>query len=539
MVDNLVHITKEVALTQIGDYHTSGILSLSPGRYRFFTRYRLLQNHGNERNLIEVMIADWNQGRIFHAVNVPGKELDVDGDELSLTQLDLRLDKTTELEFRITLLHQGETSVNEIGIMKKVEDLPKDPEVLFILDDRADPTGCVHQGISSMAAYLKERDVLSHALMTSTCDDEFIEEILQRYHYRYVAFSVVSEDSPRQLIDMVKRDSPDSQVVVGGPHVTIIGAQMLEENESIDIGVLGEGEQTFYEIVSGKSLEEIPGVVYRDNSSVISNEPRAFFESIADLPLILRDNYFNDDWAVHSLLTSRGCPYRCHFCSSSRIWGSKIRFRTLEHIEQELQWLYENGDHGLLIVINDDMFNLKKARTLELMKIFKRYPFSFYARGVRADRIDAEIAREMKAAGVNGCGIGIESADNESLRMMRKSETIEEIERGIEHLKTNGILVAGQFMIGNIGDTLETVEKSIEFAKRLDSALFYSARPYPGTPLTEYLVANGLLLKEPYTVFKDTPSTTVYFETPIFSLADRIEAIRKAYWAGLIYQIPN
>jgi radical SAM superfamily enzyme YgiQ (UPF0313 family) len=313
---------------------------------------------------------------------------------------------------------------------------------------------------------------------------------------------------------------------------------MLEENDQIDMGVIGEGEQTCYEILCGRDPANIRGVVYRDNGLVVKNESRQFFESLSNLPLPLRDVYLKDEWNIHSILTSRGCPYRCHFCSSSRIWGSRIRFRPIEQVDQELQWIYDNGDHSLLVVINDDMFNLKRDRTLALMRILRKYPSSYYARGVRADRIDAEIAGEMKASGITGCGVGIESADNESLHMMQKNETIEDIERGLRYLRANGILVCGQFMIGNIGDTLETVRKSVEFAKKLDSARFYSACLYPGTPLTEYVLANNYALDKPDFVTDDSPSTGVYFETPAFPLADRIKAIKLAYDAGFIHRFP-
>jgi hypothetical protein len=93
-------------------------------------------------------------------------------------------------------------------------------------------------------------------------------------------------------------------------------------------------------------------------------------------------------------------------------------------------------------------------------------------------------------------------------------------------------------MIGNIGDTLETVKKSIEFAKKLDSAHFYSASLYPGTPLAEYALANNYVLEKPFFVTDDSPNTGIYFETPTFPLADRIKAIKLAYDAGFIYRFP-
>jgi len=190
------------------------------------------------------------------------------------------------------------------------------------------------------------------------------------------------------------------------------------------------------------------------------------------------------------------------------------------------------------VSINDDMFNMRRDRTLALMKIFKSYPFRYFPRGMRADRLDAETAKAMREAGVVGTSIGIESADNESLRLMCKGETIEEIERGIRHLRDNGIGIVGQFIIGNIGDTLETVKKTIDFAlrHRFEDVNMSCAIPFPGTALREYVLRNNLMLDQPHHFDRriDGGNTVIYFETPSFPLADRIMAVELAVAAGLL-----
>ncbi len=205
-----------------------------------------------------------------------------------------------------------------------------------------------------------------------------------------------------------------------------------------------------------------------------------------------------------------------------------------------MNWIYEHGNHKALVKINDDLFNLSPKRTYELLGVLRRYPFPYFACGVRADRIDEDIAKEMRRSGITGCGVGIESADPFALKVMNKSETIGEIEEGIRHLQNCGIHVCGQFIIGNRGDTLASVQKSIDFARKLalHSARFYAAVLYPGTPLTGYVQANHYQLSEPVWVTKDSPSTGIYFETPEFPLADRIEAIRCAYDAGFVNRFP-
>lgn len=189
------------------------------------------------------------------------------------------------------------------------------------------------------------------------------------------------------------------------------------------------------------------------------------------------------------------------------------------------------------IVINDDMFNFRKERTVELCNVFRKYDVKYFARGIRADRVDAEIARNLSESGCMSCGVGIESVDNNSLKMMNKHLTFEQIERGCKLLMDNNIEICGQFIIGNIGDTLETVKKSIEFGKQLHVASFYPIYVLPGTALEEYVIKNNLMLPEPYLVTGLTgpkKNAYIFFETSIFSLEDRIKAIRLADEAGFL-----
>jgi len=523
-------------------YVTSEEIKLTAGNHRCRVEYRIISNPLKRSDMIQAMIANWRTLKTFRGVDIPGKECESQENNWRVTQLDLKIENEETVEFRVSLICKGMVQVRSMEIAEKEQrQLPQNPRVLFILESRPDPTGCVHQGFSAIAAYLMKNGIESHAALTESCDDKTLYNTIGQYNYEYVAFSVLSgiEAMIHLRIEQIKVRFPKVKVIIGGPHVTITEDEMMRQNKDIDFAVVGEGEMPCLDLLSGKKQDQIPGLIWRNNGKIIKNEKVQLAKQLSEFPVVMRDNYLCDDWQVHSLLTSRGCPYRCQFCSSSRIWGSRLRFRPIEQIDQELRWLYENADHGLLVVVNDDMFNIRKNRTLELMKIFKKYPFNYYARGVRADMIDAEIAKEMKAAGITGCGVGIESADNESLKLMLKSETIEEIERSINHLKDHGILVCGQFMIGNIGDTLETVKKSIEFAKKLHSASFYSAVLYPGTPLTEYILKNNYKLTEPYFVTNDSPSTGIYFETPIFPLKDRMQAIRLAYDAGFIHRFPK
>lgn len=422
------------------------------------------------------------------------------------------------------------------------QSLLEKPLMLFINPDR-DMSGerIVHQGISSIASYLIRRGFGSHAVLTSLCSDDFILEKISQFNYKYVGFYLTSDDSAvgyaLSLIQKIKSTRADIIFLAGGPHATLGADELMSQLPDMDLCVRGEGEETCFEILSGNNYDSINGLTYRLNGEIKSNPNRGLL-SAADLPVPLRNNYFNACWNAHSLSTSRGCPNNCQYCIGHEIFGRTIRFKPLDKIRQELQWIKDNGDHRLVVSINDDMFNMRKDRTLALMELFKEFPFHYFPRGMRADRLDAETTRAMREAKVVGTSIGIESADNEALKIMCKGETIEEIERGIKHLRDNGIGIVAQFMIGNLGDTLETVKKTIDFAvkHKFEDINMSCAIPFPGTALQESVKKNNLMLKEPYCAAKGiiNGNTTIYFETDIFPLADRIKAVELAIEAGLL-----
>jgi len=290
-------------------------------------------------DFLEIMIADWRNGRVYTGVNL-GSNTEIFCERSTLfTQLDLTLQAATDLEFRISLLGDCAVEVSEMKILRREPVLPGNPRILFIVEDRPDPTLCPHQGISSLAGYLRERGIAAHALITSMTDDLEIERALKKHEYGWVGFTVLTgmEPSVLERARRIKEIQPDTTIIVGGPHITITGEQILLACDTINMAVAGEGEETLFQLLSGRSLASIDGLIYRDGGMVRKNKPRALFNSLAHLPLALSDIYLNDDWQAFSILTSRGCPFRCDFCSASRLWGSTIRFRPMAHIDGQLR----------------------------------------------------------------------------------------------------------------------------------------------------------------------------------------------------------
>jgi anaerobic magnesium-protoporphyrin IX monomethyl ester cyclase len=414
-------------------------------------------------------------------------------------------------------------------------------DCLFVIPDRVDPLNCIHVGVSSIAAYVyEEGGFKSHALNTCLFTDNEIAELLTRHSYRYALITLCSgqEEMVKSLTKIIKSVDSRIKIVVGGPHPTVTREDILKKDKNIDFLIVGEGEKACLELLSSVSLSNIKGLIYRDEGGkIVVNPSREYIEDLDEIPPPKLDIYLKPQWQEYPIITSRGCVYRCNFCCSSEIWKHKLRFKSVEKIKQEISHLVKLMSPEDYLVISDDFFNFHKERTLELCGVLKKFNYKYFVRGIRADKVDDEVAFALRSSGCMGCGVGIESVDDNSLRMMNKHIKFWQIERGCSFLMKYGISICGQFIIGNIGDTLETVKRSIEFGKRLHTASFYPIYVLPGTALEKYVKDNNLLFPKPYKVDRLTGSLKeayIFFETPIFPLEDRIEAIRLADEEGFL-----
>ncbi|HLQ76119.1 MAG TPA: radical SAM protein, partial [Terriglobia bacterium] len=223
---------------------------------------------------------------------------------------------------------------------------------------------------------------------------------------------------------------------------------------------------------------------------------------------------------------SRGCPYYCTFCSVPKINGRKFRKRSPEGTIDELRYARKEYVFRDFEFLDDNLtLDVEHAKRMCEALIQADLGVGWYANnGIRADRLDRELAQLMKRAGCKGVAIGVESADDEVLKNIKKGETVEQLRRGILMMKEAGITVGGHFIIGLPGDTLEEVEKSIRFRDEvgLDYAYFNQLVPYPGTELGEWALQNTTILVDNVTDASHFgKSEQVFMETPEFPKADR------------------
>ncbi len=370
-----------------GNFQSSGLLSLRPGIYRFTTKYRIIENPNNNPNLVEIMIANWKILKVFRGVNIPGKIVDVKNDNLETAQIDLKLYEITDLEFRITLLDAGEIVVNEIKIFEKstiakvtriVNDFwhkiglyvyaflnVEKASCLFIIPDREAPLNCAHVGISSIASYIYEYGRFnSQGINTCLFSDAEIKELIQKNQYEYVFITMTTGQHEHviSISKLIKSVDAKIKIVIGGPYIAITKYEMLEKSSDIDYLIVGEGEKTALELLEKSPLAGIKGLIFRDeNGAIIENPERPFTENLDEFPAPKLDIYLRTNWLEYPIITSRGCVYKCNFCCSSKIWGHKLRFRSIESIEKEVFQIIKIMGKNDYIIISDDFFNFKKA----------------------------------------------------------------------------------------------------------------------------------------------------------------------------------
>jgi anaerobic magnesium-protoporphyrin IX monomethyl ester cyclase len=383
----------------------------------------------------------------------------------------------------------------------------------------------VHQGIGYVAAYANKHFPVDECQVLRTSDateKELISFLEQKWDVIGITLSLFSLREAAEISGIIKSIGP-TKIVVGGAEVSAIQEEVLRLCPHVDYAIYGEGEITFCELLwcikNGGDLLKIDGFIFRDENGNILKNPAREFENDLDVFPYPDRGLFRYQYDYHSIIGTRGCPFRCTFCNSSRVWGHKYRLRNPESIFDELKYILELFGNNKLFIFQDDTFNYNKKWMEDVCNVIKELRISWRIRGFRASLATDDIAELLKESGCVGLSCGVESANNDALIAMKKGSTFEEILKGVNVLQNKGIPVVGNFMIGNLGDTLETVKESLEYAHLFSQADFRITYPIPYTYLYDYLRANNLFLSEPIPIrFKDTVVGRILFHTPEFPI---------------------
>ena len=352
-------------------------------------------------------------------------------------------------------------------------------------------------------------------------DDSDIQSYVREFAPQIVgvsaAFTETANDSHR-VASLVKEVDKNVLVVFGGAHTTALPEVVLAD-ENVDIVVKGEGEATLLELVQSygnrEAIYKLPGTVVRGEGGIVHNPDRPFIVDLDTLPFpayhllpmevyLHKSKYYLNDWAMRpprlNVVTSRGCPGRCVFCSIHGIWGFGWRARSPKNVVDEVESLVKRWGIGE-VAFQDDNITLDKERMMAICdKMLQRKLNIRWCtpNGVAIWTLDEELIRKMRQGGCWRLSFGIESVWPDTQKFIGKRIPIEKVNKAIKWANSCGIWTHGTFVIGFPFEPIESIEATINYAvnSELDFAHLYLATPYPGTELNKIVVHENLLPKD-------------------------------------------
>ena len=312
-----------------------------------------------------------------------------------------------------------------------------------------------------------------------------------------------------EFLTKLKEQLPGVLTVLGGPHPTVEYLSVLENYAQVDVCCVGEGEHTMCELVdvveNGGSLDHIKGIAFRKNGSVFFTGRRSPIEDLDALPFadwasLPMERYFfqwqtKKNYAALSL--SRGCRFACTFCAH-RFIGNRVRRRSPDNIIEELELLYHK--HGVRqFEFNDSAINSDNEWLMELCRSICAMNVKIsWGCQYRADLADEQVLKLMKKSGCTRLFVGVESADNRMLQVMKKGESIEKITHGLAMIHESGLIPDLGFVLGMPGEDERSLEATINYAKQYkkNSFAFTLATPYPGTEFYEIAKKEGWIVDD-------------------------------------------
>ncbi len=298
-----------------------------------------------------------------------------------------------------------------------------------------------------------------------------------------VCFSATTPAFPSayKLAKEIKAMNNDVKIIFGGVHATFKPEDALRCS---DIVVRGEGEITLKEILEGKGLEKIKGISFKNNGCIVHNRERELIENLDSLPFPAYEFFDLKKYKVMSVITSRGCVYKCSYCCATRLWKCRVRFRSSQNVIEELRMLKELNVKRLKI--QDSTFNLNEKRALEICKLMRKESLDFeWSCEVRADHLTERLVKEMKKSGCVLLCIGVDSGSQSILDANKREMKVQDIIKAFELAKKYDIKTRAYVTFGLKGETRKSVEDTIKLLRKIKPTqiMLSLATAYPGTEL--------------------------------------------------------
>ncbi len=336
-------------------------------------------------------------------------------------------------------------------------------------------------------------------------------DIAKEYDFVVLHTSTPSFRLDVRTAEMIKAENPDSTIAFVGGHVTAEPAEALQASNAIDLVVRKEFDYATRDVAQGRPWGEIANISYRVDGQIRHNpeQPPMGSEELDRLPFVT-DIYERDldylkynspycQYPYVSLYTGRGCPARCTFCLWPQVTtGHSYRVRSPENVLEEVQEMKRRFPQMKEIFFDDDTFTADPPRARKIAELLKPLGLC-WSTNSRAN-VDRETLRVLKEGGLRLFVVGYESGNDQILKNIRKGVSTERARRFTRDCHDLGILIHGTFIVGLPGETRDTIEESIRFAREMNPETIQVslASPYPGTHFYKYVQDNGFLVQDVY-----------------------------------------
>lgn len=329
--------------------------------------------------------------------------------------------------------------------------------------------------------------------------DEGIIKQIEAYQPDVVGVTIMTPFAKEAYNLIYKIKNLGLKLIAGGPHVTILPDEALQKG--VDIAIRGEGEITIIELLnahfSGKGLNDVKGISYKVDQKIVHNQDREYIKDIDVLPYPDKE-LFDPHWyhkdgipineAFGTILTSRGCPGRCTFCSRA-VYQNRVRYNSAEYVIGQMQELEERYGTNRFYFLDDNFVTNKKRLKLICMLIKVNFPGITWAITCRVDSVDMEALKWMKDAGCTTITYGLESGSDNNLKRINKRLTADQIRLTVKMSHDLGFDVCANWMLGYPFESVEDVEATKKLVIELDQYIaMHNAGfliPFPGTELYE------------------------------------------------------
>ena len=396
-------------------------------------------------------------------------------------------------------------------------------------------------GLAYLAAVLEKNE---HEINVIDCpamemDSDALKKKLESLKPDLVGITSMTPtiQSTLQSARATREACPEATIAVGGPHATFMDKEILTEERAVDVVVRGEGEETLLELAQNafetRNFQNIKGITFRNGEETFQTPNRPSIQNLDDLPYPAYNHFALHKYRLYGklflpIITSRGCPFQCSFCTTSRIFGKQYRARSPKNIVDELEQI-KNVYGADCFTFYDDTLTLDKDRIFKICEEIKTRRIGIpWDCQTRVDQVSKEVLAKMKETNCQQVFFGVESGCQTILDSVNKRTTVEQNEKAIGIAKEAGLFVSISIIIGYPGETKEMLKQTLDFVRRAepDDVYLCVATPYPGTELRRVVEKMGLKMSPDWSRY-DT--VTPVFENP--NLKDEeVEELRKNFY---------